>query len=57
VLQRRPSWLAAEIGDEAVFHKVRTYVTEAGDDVNRLNEIANAVVAKLEETKSATASQ
>lgn len=49
--------LASQLGDEAVFQKIRTYVADAGDDVNRLNEIANAVVAKLEETKSATASK
>ena len=56
-LRARIAQLASELKDEATFTKVRQYVADAGDDANRLEEIVNAILLKLDEKRAADAAK
>lgn len=51
-MRARIEAMCAELVDQAVVAKVRAYVVDAKDDANRLDEIANAVLGKLNEQKA-----
>ncbi len=55
-LRSRIDALVAEINDEEVTKKAAAFVTEAGSDGGRLEEIANGLLMKLEEVKAEGAS-
>lgn len=56
-LRTRIAQIAAELKDEATFTKVRQYVADAKDDANRLEQILNAILLKLDEKNAAEAAK
>lgn len=52
-LHARLEGLIGELGsDAATVQKVRAYIVDAKDDTNRLEEIVNAVLLKLDELRN-----